>query len=71
MTLDLKGRPTTPTTAGRLTARSSIAGADIELARNTHAELVEPNGLDDAGEWVISRLRRFVVGDADTFQSRS
>jgi hypothetical protein len=66
MTLETGGRPATTRARGRLTPRSSIAVADIELARYTLVELAESRPIEEAGERVIARLRRFVVGDADT-----
>ncbi len=66
MTLETEGRPATTRARGRLTARSSIATADVELARSTLVELAEPRPIEDAGGRVLARLRRFVVGDGDT-----
>jgi hypothetical protein len=70
VTLELESRPTTRT-PGRLTARSSIATANVELARRTLVDLVESNPLEDAGERVLARLRRFVVRDPASVASRS
>ena len=62
MTLEMEGRRTTTRARGRLTARSSIAVADVELARHTLVELAESRPIEEAGERVLARLRRFVVG---------
>jgi len=59
-------------TPSRLSARSSIAIADIELARHTLVDLQDaPIGFEDAGARVLSRIRRLVVGNMDTLDSRS
>ena len=59
MTLDVMERPTT--TLPRLTPRSSVATANVELARRTVAELEQPpQGLEEAGIRVLARLRQFV-----------
>lgn len=71
MTLEIEGRPATARTAGRLTARSSVAIADVELARHTLVELADPKPIEEAGERVLARLRRFVVGDPEAITSRS
>jgi hypothetical protein len=48
----------------RLLPRSSIATANVELARLTLAELAEPaRGLEEAGTRVLARIRRIVKGD--------
>ncbi len=62
--------PATPR-VGRLAARSSIATANVELARHTLADLTEIHPMEDAGERVMARLRRFVVGNPDELNSRS
>lgn len=56
---------------GRLAARSSVATANVELARHTLATLAEPHPIEDAGERVMARLRRFVVGGPEELNSRS
>lgn len=57
--------------APRLTARSSIADANVELARHTLVELREPLAIEEAGERVLARLRRFVVKLSAEPDSRS
>lgn len=48
----------------RLPARSAVAGANVELARNTLAELVDHRqSFEITGERVLARLRRLVVRD--------
>jgi hypothetical protein len=59
LTLEMQAR--VAPSVNRLSARSAIATADIELARHTLAELHETPSLEDAGERVLARLRRFVV----------
>lgn len=56
---------------GRLAPRSSIATANVELARHTLADLAEPHPIEDAGERVMARLRRFVVRTPEDLNSRS
>jgi hypothetical protein len=52
--------PTLP----RLLPRSSIATANVELARRTVAELAQaPHGLEEAGNRVLARLRQLVGRD--------
>lgn len=63
--------PASSPTAARLTPRSSVAIADVELARHTLAELAEPNPVEEAGERMLARLRRFVVRDVEALNSRS
>ena len=64
MTLDVMERPSPTLT--RLLPRSSVATANVELARRTLAELAEPaQGLDLAGSRVLSRLRGLVARDSD------
>lgn len=70
MTVDVQARPASY--ANPLPARSGLAGADVQRARNTLVELTrESRGLEDAGGRVLARLRRFVVGDAEELHSRS
>lgn len=73
MALDLTARPLrrSPTAPLRIPARSAIAGADVELARHTLAELAEETALEATGGRVLDRLRRLVVGDAEELNSRS
>jgi hypothetical protein len=71
MTVTIEIEAPSAPTASRLTARSSIAVADVELARHTLATLHEPQPLEDAGGRVFARLRRFVVRDAEELSSRS
>jgi hypothetical protein len=41
--------------------RSSLATANVELARRTVAELAQPpQGLEEAGTRVLARIRQFV-----------
>lgn len=50
----------------RLPSRSALATADVELARRTLAELVEPpRGLAGAGDRLLARIRSIVVRDED------
>jgi hypothetical protein len=59
VTLDVMERPTT--TIPRLMPRSSLATANVELARRTVAELAQPpQGLEEAGSRVLARLRQIV-----------
>ena len=59
MTLDVMERPTP--TFPRLMPRSSLATANVELARRTVAELAQPpQGLEEAGSRVLARIRQFV-----------
>jgi hypothetical protein len=71
MTVETPSRPATVSSPSRLVARSSIATADVERARNTLAELAEPTAFEDAGVRVLARLRRFVVGDPAELNSPS
>lgn len=57
--------------APRLSARSSVAAADVELARHTLVELREPMAIEEAGERVLARLRRLVVRISADPDSRS
>jgi hypothetical protein len=66
-----RAAPSSSPSAGRLTPRSSIAVADVERARHTLAELAEPNPVEEAGERMLARLRRFVVRDVEDLNSRS
>lgn len=67
MTLDVQARPAPALI--RLPARSSIAAADVELARHTVAEL--PQGPAAEGRGVLERLRNLVIREAEAFHSRS
>lgn len=74
MTLEFRtARAVLPSTPriGRLAPRSSVATANVELARHTLADLAEIHPMEDAGERVMARLRRFVVGNPDDLNSRS
>jgi hypothetical protein len=64
MTLDVMERPT-PTLV-RMLPRSSLATANVELARRTLAELAEPNtGFDLSSSRIVAKLRSIVVKDED------
>jgi hypothetical protein len=71
--LDLTARPVfrSPTAPIRVPARSAIAGADVELARHTLAELHEETAFEATGGRVLERLRRLVVGDPEELNFRS
>jgi hypothetical protein len=69
VTIDVEA-PSAPS-ASRLSARSAVAVADVELARNTLSNLLERPPIEVAGERVIARLRRIVVRDSDGLHSRS
>lgn len=64
MTLEVVERPAPALT--RLLPRSSVATANVELARRTLAELAQPaRGLEHSGSRMLARLRRIVTRDAD------
>lgn len=69
MALDLSARPTP--VVPRLPARSAVAGANVQRARHTLAELTESSALEVTGSRVIDTLRRFIVRDSESLHSRS
>lgn len=74
MTLEFRTARPAPSPSpspARLAPRSSIAIANAELARRTCADLPEVSPVEEAGERLFARLRRFVVRDTDTLDSRS
>ena len=61
MTIEIEA-PRAPVPA-RPTPRSSVAVADVELARHTLAALLEPQPFEEAGERMLARIRRLVGRD--------